>query len=123
MNECDICLTKIKKRGNKRHEQSKKHKYYPNLVINKYIVKNPESNKFKDIIQEYYDKRKTKFNNFVVCVRWKKIELIINKLFVPDDVYMRRGFMLKGLSFFLIWLLEECRYVIFWINTMKIINI
>ena len=48
MEECDICLTKIKKRYRKKHKQTKKHKYFlSNLISNKYIVK-----KMKLIISE-----------------------------------------------------------------------
>ena len=39
MEECNIRLTKIKKRNKNKHEQSKKHKYISNLIINKYIAK------------------------------------------------------------------------------------
>ena len=39
MEERKICLTKTKKRNNKKHEQSMKHKYFSNLVMNKYTVK------------------------------------------------------------------------------------
>ena len=39
MEEYNICLTKIKKRNKNKHEQSKKHEYFSNLIINKYIVK------------------------------------------------------------------------------------
>ena len=47
MEECDICLTKIKKRNKNKHEQSKKHKYYSsNLILYKYIVRNLENEKF-----------------------------------------------------------------------------
>ena len=28
MDECDICLTKIKKQNKNKHQQSKKHKYF-----------------------------------------------------------------------------------------------
>ena len=72
MEECDFCLTKMKKRNKNNHEQSKKHKCFSNLVLNKYIVRNVEIDKFKDILQSYYDKHKTKFDNFAVWVIWKK---------------------------------------------------
>ena len=42
MEECSICLSEIKNKNKKKHEQSKKHKYFSNLIINKYIVRNPE---------------------------------------------------------------------------------
>ena len=48
MEECDICLSKIKKRNKNKHEQTKKHKYYySNLIINKYIVRNYEMKNLK----------------------------------------------------------------------------
>ena len=58
MEECIIRLTKIKKRRKDKHEQSKKHNYFSNLITNKYNIKNGEIDKFKDIIQSYYDKQK-----------------------------------------------------------------
>ena len=61
-----------KKRSKNKHEQSKKHKYFSNLIINRNIVRNPESDKFRDIIQSYYDKHKKKSDNFSVCVMGKK---------------------------------------------------
>ena len=68
MEECDICLSKIRKRNKNKHEQSKKHKYFSNLIIDKYIIKNDKIDKFKDIIQSYCDKHEKKFDNFTVCV-------------------------------------------------------
>ena len=84
MEKCDICLIKIKKRNKNKHQQSKKHKYFlSNLIINKYIVRNDEIEKFKDILQSYYDEHKKKFNEFTVRIIWKKINMIINKITVP----------------------------------------
>ena len=55
MEECDICLSRIKKRNRIKHEQSKKHKYLlSNLIINKNIVKNNEFDNFKDIFKSHY---------------------------------------------------------------------
>ena len=45
MEQCNICLTKIKKRIKNKHEQSKKHEHFSNLIINKYIVRNDEIDK------------------------------------------------------------------------------
>ena len=64
MEESNICLTK-KKRNKNKHQQSKKHKYFlSNVIKNKYIVRKDETDKFKDILQSYYDKHKKKFDNF-----------------------------------------------------------
>ena len=46
MEECNICLTKIKKRNKNRKEQSKEHKYFSNLIINKSIGRNRGNDKF-----------------------------------------------------------------------------
>ena len=53
MEECNICLSKIKKRNKNKHEQSNKHNFFSNLIIKKYIVENDEIDKFKDILQSY----------------------------------------------------------------------
>ena len=68
MEECNICLTKIKKRNKNKHDQSEKHKYLSNLNINKNMVRNPEFIKFEDIIQPYYDEHKKKIDIFSICV-------------------------------------------------------
>ena len=73
MEACNICPAKIKKRSKNEHEQSKKHKYFSNPIINKYIVKNDEIDKFEDIIQSYYDKHKMKFDDFTVALCGRKI--------------------------------------------------
>ena len=56
MEECDICLTKNKKRNKNRYQESEKHKcFLSNMIINKFIVRNDEIRKFKEILQSYYD--------------------------------------------------------------------
>ena len=58
--------------------------------MNKYIVKNPEFGKFRDIIQSYYDKHKKKFDDFNICVIWKKDDVILNKISVPSVIKIRK---------------------------------
>ena len=66
MEECDICQTKIKKRNKKRHEKSMKHRsFLSNMIVNKYIVKNNEINKFKDFLQSYCDEHKNNSMNLL----------------------------------------------------------
>ena len=89
MEECDICLTK-KKRNKNKHEHSKKYKNFSNLIIKKYIVESPEIVKFKDIVQPNYDKQKKKFDDFTVCIRWKKDEVVIKKISVSSITKKRR---------------------------------
>ena len=95
MEECDICLTEIKRRNKNKHEQSKKHKYFSNLIMNKYIVPNPEIDKFEEIFQPYYDKHKKKFDNFTVCVMWKKTDVLINKISVPSTTTLQKPHLFK----------------------------
>ena len=68
MEECVVCLTKTKKQNKNKHEQSKKHSFFLNLIINKTILKKEESDKFKDIIQSYYDKHKKNLMTFLFAL-------------------------------------------------------
>ena len=95
MEECNFCLTKIKKQNKNKHEQSKKHKYFSNLIINKYIVINDEIDKFKDIFQSYYDKRKKKIDEFTVCVLWMKNDVLKNKISVPSLITIQKPLLFK----------------------------
>ena len=91
MEECDICLTKIKKRNKNKHQPSKKHRYIlSNLIINKYIVRIDEIDKFKDILQSYYDKHKRKFNIFSVWIFWEKNNEIVREIKLPDKVIVEK---------------------------------
>ena len=38
----------------------------------------------------YYDKHKKKFDDFTVCVMWKKNDLLINKISVPSVTRIRK---------------------------------
>ena len=95
MEECNICLTKIKKRNKNKHEQSKQHKIFPSLIMNKYIVRNPEIINIKDIIQPLYDKHKKKFDDFTVCVMWKKTDVLISKISIPSTITLEKPHLFK----------------------------
>ena len=58
MEECNFCLSRIKKRNKNNHEQSKKYKYFSKQIINNCFVRNPEIDKFEGILQAYYDEHK-----------------------------------------------------------------
>ena len=91
MEECDICLTKIKKRNRIKHEQSKKHRYFlSNLIKNKYIIRYDEIDKYKDILRSYYVNHKRKFNNFSVWIIWKKNNEIVREIKLPDKVIVEK---------------------------------
>ena len=42
--------------------------FLSNIILNKYIVKKNDINKFKDILQSYCDEHKKKFNEFTVAI-------------------------------------------------------
>ena len=91
MEECDICLTKIRKRNRIKHEQSKKHRdFLSNLIIKKYIIRNDEIDRFRDILQSYYDKHKRKFNKFSVWIICKKEKKIVREIKLPDKLIVEK---------------------------------
>ena len=94
MEECDICQSIIKNKNKKKHCLTKKHKYFSNLIINKYFVRNLEIDKFKDIIQPNYNNHK-KLDNFSVCVMWKKNDVLINKISVPSTITLQKPYLFK----------------------------
>ena len=55
-------------RNKTKHKQSKKHKYYSNKILNRYVIKDVEANKLKDIFDSYFIKHTKKFNLFEVCI-------------------------------------------------------
>ena len=96
MYECSICLAKIKKQNKNKHEKTMKHRYFlSNLIVNKYIVKNNDINKLKDILQSYCDEHKKKFNEFTVMIIWKKNDMIKNKISIPRTITLQRTHMFK----------------------------
>ena len=74
MEECDVCLRKIKNKNKKKPCLTKKHKYFSNLIIKKYIMRNPEIDKFKDIIQPYYENHKKSSISFLY-VLWARKQM------------------------------------------------
>ena len=87
MYECDICLAKIKKQNRNKHEKSMRHRYFlSNLIVNIYIVRYNDINKFKDILQSYCDEHKKKFNEFTVMIIGKKNDMKMNKISIPRTI-------------------------------------
>ena len=92
MKECNISLTKVKKRNRIRHEQSEKQKYFSDLIINRYSIKNKEIDHFKDILQSYFDKHKKKFDKFNVWIICKKEKEIVREIKLPDKVIIEKRY-------------------------------
>ena len=62
MYRCELCNTYLLERNKTKHNQSKKHKYHSNLIINRYVIKNVEVIKFKDVFNPYFTTHARKFN-------------------------------------------------------------
>ena len=93
MEECNICLTRIKKRYKNKHKQSKKHKYYySNLVINKYAVNKNEFDNFEDIFKSNYIDHKKKFFSFNVLLVCKINEEVDYKFELPSHMGMTKKY-------------------------------
>ena len=96
MYECNICLTKNKKQNKNNHEKSMRHRYFlSNIFVKKYIVKEDDIDKFKDILQSYCDEHKKEFNEFTVTIIWKKNDMIINKISIPRTMTLQRTDIFK----------------------------
>ena len=71
MMKCEICYSIIQSRNKTKHVNSKKHKYYSNLTLNTYFVKDVKLNEFQDAMSKYYYDHMKQFNSFTVRVYWK----------------------------------------------------
>ena len=81
MYRCELCNTILQKRNKIKHNQTKKHKYYSNLIINRYVNKNVEVNKFKDEFNPSFVPHTRKFTSFTIhiSIRFFENEDIRNK--------------------------------------------
>ena len=66
MYTCDLCNTIVQKRNKTKHNQTKKQKCFSNLILNRYVIKNVEVIKFKDVFNPYFTTHTRKFNYFTV---------------------------------------------------------
>ena len=93
MEECNICLTNFKKKNVKKHCLTKKHKYFSNLFINKYIVRDFKHKKTKEIILTYLNNYNKKIERFTVRVVWKKDKVVINVVNKPNMMILQKSYM------------------------------
>ena len=65
------------------------------MIVNEFIVKNSDINKFKEILQSFCDEHKKKFNAFTVTIIWKKNDMIVNKIAITRTITLQRTHMFK----------------------------
>ena len=61
----------MQKRNKTKHNQTKKHKYHSSLILNRYVIKNIEVIKFKDVFNPYFIEHTRKINFHTVCITLK----------------------------------------------------
>ena len=61
MYRCELCNTIVQERYRTKHNQSKKQKYYSNLILNRYVIKDVEVAKFKDVFDPYFINQENSF--------------------------------------------------------------
>ena len=77
MYRCEFCNTIVQKRNKTKHSQSKKHTYFSNLILNRYVIKLVKVDEFKDISNPYFTEHTKKIVYFSVQVVLK---------FLDDDI-------------------------------------
>ena len=65
MYRCELFNTIAQKRNKTKHNQTKKHKYYSNLILNRYIIKNVE---LEDVFNPYFTAHTRKFKFFTISI-------------------------------------------------------
>ena len=89
MYRCELCNTIVQKRDKTKHNQTKIHKYYSNLILNRYVIKNVELIKFEDVFDPYFIEHSRKFNFFTVSILfglYDREHLLNHKINVSNHV-------------------------------------
>ena len=68
MYRSELCNTNLLERNKTKHNQSKTHRYFWNLILNRYVIKNVEVSKYKDVLNPYFIEHTRKFNFFTVRI-------------------------------------------------------
>ena len=66
MYRCELSNTIMLETNKRKHNQTKKHKYYSNLILNRYLLKNVQVIKFRDVFNPYFieDTKKSIFSQY-----------------------------------------------------------
>ena len=68
MYRCELCKTIVQRRNKTKLNQTKKHKFYSNLILNRYVIKNVEVINFKDLFHPYFTAHTSKLKFFTVSI-------------------------------------------------------
>ena len=82
----------MQKRNKTKQNLSKKHKYYADLILNHYVIKNVEAVKYKEIFDPYFTHHSRKFDFFTVNIfsRFSADHEPCNeKISIPSIIYYR----------------------------------
>ena len=71
---CELCDAILQKRNKTKHNQTKKHKYYSNLILNRLVINNVEVAKFKYVFNPYFTHHSRKFNFFTIHITLKPFQ-------------------------------------------------
>ena len=58
----------MSKRYKTKHNQTKKHEYYSNLILNRYVIKNVEVSNFKEEFISYFSAHSRKYKFFTISI-------------------------------------------------------
>ena len=68
MYRCELCSIFMLERNRTKHNRTKKHKYYSNLILNRYVIKNVEVINFNDVFNPYFFEQTKKINFYRVRI-------------------------------------------------------
>ena len=71
MYRCKLCNETTLNSSKTKHHQSKKHRYYSNLILNRYVIENVEVIKFKDVFNPYFIEHTRNFIFFRIHITFK----------------------------------------------------
>ena len=86
MMKFEICHSLLQMENKTKHDNSRKHKYSSNLILNTYNVKDVKLDEFKDVLSKYYFDHMKKLYSFTVKVYWKVNDELQFKLSVHHVV-------------------------------------
>ena len=66
MYRCELCNVILKRET--KHNQTKKHRYYSDLILNRYVIKNVGVNNFENVFDPYFIAHTEKLISFTIHI-------------------------------------------------------